>query len=228
MRNLKYPYIFCFCTMLLAIILSIVLKPQHTLSQQLPEMQLSNSIPQVAAKWEWIPQYSLDIVNPALNDLLSNIYDQLLSRFYQNDQGQVIMLSVSYGQKQIDDGTLHLPEVCYPAQGFILDSAPRKKNIKTSHGVLNVKQLSVTKNNRHEFITYWTMLGTYNVSGNWEAKLRQVNYGLNNQIPDGLVFRISSLGRADQVNIALHEEFIQSLVSSMNAHARWRLTGMQK
>lgn len=227
MQNHKYAYFFCFCTMVMAVALSILLKPQDTLSAQLPDLQLSSAIPKVAGGWEWIPQYSLDIVNPALNDLLANVYDQLLGRFYQNGQGQVVMLSVSYGHKQIDDGTLHLPEICYPAQGFTLDSSPFKKVITTPYGMLKVKQLAVSKNNRHEFITYWTMLGTYNVSGNWETRLRQINYGLNNQIPDGLVFRISSLGNGDAQNIALHEKFIQALVSSMDEHARWRLSGLR-
>lgn len=214
--------------MLVACLLSTGLKPEQTLiNTDSNSPQLAQLIPEAFETWRYIPQYSVTIVSPELNDLLSTIYDQIVSRFYKNSKGDLIMLSVSYGQQQIDDGSLHLPEVCYPAQGFSLEERPVSSTIQTKFGPLKVKRLFVKKDNREEFITYWTMLGHTNVRGGWETKYEQIKYGLHGTIADGLIFRISSIGKSDTRTIALHNAFIHSLLASLDSDARFRLTGLK-
>lgn len=226
MANSKRAYILFFFSMALALILSILLKPQHKVSDLLPPIQLKTLIPEKFGEWQNVPQYSITIVNPEINDLLGTIYDQILNRFYKNANDELIMLSISYGEQQIDDGSLHLPEICYPAQGFTLQERPYESNIQTTFGPLKVRRMTVNKDNRQEFITYYTMMGSVNVRGVLETKLHQLKYGLNGLIADGMVFRISSIGDANTHNIALHNYFIQSLLLSLNTADRKRLTGL--
>jgi EpsI family protein len=225
MADSKRVYILFFCTMFFALLISMHLRPQQKLSDLLSPVQLNSLIPETFGQWRNVPQYSITIVNPEINDLLSSLYDQVLNRFYKNAHDELIMLSISYGDQQIDDGSLHLPEVCYPAQGFTLQARPNDSNIQTSYGALKVRRLTVNKDNRQEFITYYTMIGSINVRGGVKTKLQQIKYGLNGLIADGMVFRISSIGNADMHNIALHNDFIQSLLSSLNSVDRKRLSG---
>ncbi len=228
MSTNKTSSILFFISMLLACLLSTGLKPEQKLVDTASnDQQFAQLIPEAFETWQYIPQYSVTIVSPELNDLLSTIYDQIVSRFYKNSQGDLIMLSVSYGQQQIDDGSLHLPEVCYPAQGFSLEEKPASSTIQTKFGPLKVKRLYVKKDNREEFITYWTMLGHTNVRGSWETKYEQIKYGLQGTIPDGLIFRISSIGKSDEQTISLHNAFIHSFLASIDSNARVRLTGLQ-
>ena len=59
-------------------------------------------------------------MDPGQKALLDRLYEQQLSRTYENAQGYRIMLSIAYGGNQRDELELHKPEVCYVAQGFVL------------------------------------------------------------------------------------------------------------
>jgi EpsI family protein len=59
-----------------------------------------------------------------------------------------------------------------------------------------VRRLFTSKGSREEPLTYWFTVGDRAVQG-WNARLVELSYTLTGQIPDGLLFRVSSID-ADQ------------------------------
>jgi EpsI family protein len=121
---------------------------------------------------------------------------------------------------------VHKPEICYPAQGLpILNLVAGVFN--TGFSEIPVKRLVASRGNGAEPITYWITVGdTVAISGlKW--KLAQLKYGLTGRVPDGLLFRVSSIGRTGEEEIAyrLQEEFIRDLLKPLSPESRKRLIG---
>jgi EpsI family protein len=137
------------------------------------------------------------------------------------------MLSIAYGENQSDGVALHYPEVCYPAQGFQLISiAPSV--LDTQFGTIAGKQLMTRLGNRSEPVTYWTTLGDKVVPGGIRTKLAQLEYGFNGLIPDGLIFRVSSIDNSPQKGYADQQQFAQELLAAMSSSTRLRLAGLTR
>src|SRR5690606_39144111 len=154
------------------------------------------------------------IADPELQAKLDKIYNQTLTRTYVNSRNERIMLSIAYGGDQSDSMAVHKPEVCYPAQGFQI--LKNKSGIfSTGEGDIPVKRLVATQGPRIEPITYWTTVGdTVAVSGiKW--KLQQMKYGLTGSIPDGLLFRISSIQADESAAYRNQDDFTRALIGAL-------------
>ena len=79
---------------------------------------------------------------------------------------------------------------------------------------------------RSEPITYWTTVGNRVVRSGKETKIEQLRYGFKGQIPDGLLFRVSSINYDTQAAYATQQAFIQTLITSLPAENRLRLAGI--
>ncbi|MCP2821205.1 EpsI family protein, partial [Salmonella enterica subsp. enterica serovar Typhimurium] len=72
----------------------------------------------------------------------------------------------------------------------------RKGTLDTGLGLIPVRRLEThLSQNRFEPITYWTTIGSQALIGGATKKLAEMRYGLKGEIPDGLLFRISSIDR---------------------------------
>ena len=78
---------------------------------------------------------------------------------------------------------------------------------------------------RSEPVTYWVIVGKQPVSSGLTLKLAEMRYTLRGIIPDGILFRVSSIDR--DIDRAYHRqaEFASDLVASATPAARTRLTG---
>ena len=56
-------------------------------------------------------------------------------------------------------------------------------------------------------------------------KLVQFKYGLTGMIPDGLLIRVSSIGKAGEPAFEKHAEFVRALMGAIDTGARARLIG---
>lgn len=212
--------------MVMSLALSTAITPTHRIARDRP-IQLNSMIPNAFGDWQELPAAQTAIVNPQQAETLSSIYSQLLSRTYvHRATGTRIMLSVAYGEDQRDGMQLHYPEVCYPAQGFELISS-RKDVLKTPSGPIPVKRLTTTlARQRYEPVTYWTMLGNRAVLGGTDKKLAELHYGLHRQIPDGLLFRVSSISADTEAAFEMQNRFLVDLLGTMTPEARQRLAGL--
>ena len=204
--------------------MAMALKPTVKIADSGPKINLEVLIPKAFGDWKVDETIVPLLADPELQARLNKIYNQILTRTYVNPQGERIMLSIAYGGDQSDAMSVHKPEICYPAQGFqILKNA--SDTFSTGDGSIPVKRLVATQGQRIEPITYWTTVGdTVAVSG-WAWKLNQMKYGLTGKIPDGLLFRISSIQADDAKAYQTQDGFARDLLKAMSPSGRQRIIG---
>jgi len=211
--------------MLLAAGAAVLLKPTQMLAEQQAPIDLETMIPRQFGDWQEEAQRSGHIINPQIQEKLDKIYTQTLSRTYVNTMGERIMLSIAYGADQRDANQLHYPEVCYPSQGFQVVSI-QPGILRTDFGDIRVKRILTVMGSRSEPLTYWTTVGNQVVMGGKETKLEQLRYGLRGQIPDGFLFRVSSITSDAEGGYALQQDFSRALIAALPAKDRLTLAGL--
>lgn len=225
MNKLIIQVIIVFVAMVSASISATLLRPTHKIAKDGNPVVLESLIPKKFAGWQEIEVGGANIVNPQQKEEIERIYSQTLSRTYVNDKGEYVMLSIAYGEDQSDSNQLHLPDVCYPAQGFQVKSSS-KETISTSYGSIPVKRLLTVLGTRSEPLTYWTTVGDKVAIGGKAVKLEQLKYGFNGKIPDGMIFRVSTVTPDEQYGFDVQQRFIQDIVASLNPQDRQRVAGL--
>lgn len=201
------------------------LRPTHYLADTRPD-KLATLIPATFGEWKQLAVMT-GIVNPQQQQLLDELYTEQVSRTYVAPDGYRIMLSVAYGKNQNDSFQVHLPEICYPAQGFQVLSSERGQ-LGTEFGAIPVKRLKTSyQSQRIEPVTYWTTIGDHAVQSGVDKKLKEIEYALSGQIADGLLFRMSSIDPDITRAHARHEQFARALLQSISPNDRHRLAGLQ-
>lgn len=207
--------------------LAVAMRPTHKIAEQEPAIDLQAMIPHAFGEWREEAQSVAQIVDPQQKEVIDRIYKQTLSRTYIDAKGYRVMLSIAYGDDQTDSSELHYPEVCYPAQGFQVDSN-RIGELRLQSGNIPVRRLeTVLGQQRHEPVTYWTMIGKQAVLGGMERKLAELRFGLRGSIPDGLLFRVSSIDPDAERAFTFHKQFVEELVGAVEPGVRQRLSGLQ-
>ncbi len=211
--------------MLCASFLAYALKPTDKIADDAEPVKLESLFPKEFGVWAEVPQASGGIVNPQQQLVIERIYSQTLSRTYVDNQGNYIMLSVAYGENQSDANQLHLPDVCYPAQGFQIHKA-EKGVLNTDFGSIPVKRLYTVLGNRNEPLTYWTTVGNTVAIGGFQTKIAQLQYGFQRKIPDGLILRVSSISRDLDEAYKVQDDFVKSLIANLTPEQRLRVAGI--
>lgn len=206
------------------------MKPRTLLAELRPTpLNLETAVPTQFADWQMANDGFQGVVNPQVQENLNRIYTQILTRTYINRTGQRIMLSIAYGEDQSRRGGLqvHQPEICYPAQGFEIRSS-QAGTLNLENGTIPVRRLAtVFANQRFEPVTYWTMTGDKATVPGYDKRIVELKYSLQGAIPDGLLFRVSSIGSDTAVQYELQNRFIESLVRSLKVDMRSQIAGVR-
>jgi EpsI family protein len=198
--------------------------PRQYLSNQRAALNLDRVLPTEFGTWR-LDQQAPGLVNPELNEALSRIYTQMVSRTYVNDKGERVMLAVTYGPDQRADRAVHYPEICYPAQGFRIASN-HAGSIDIGENRVSVRRLETNYNNtRMEPVTYWTTIGDYTSVGGFRKRLLELRYGLSGIVPDGILFRVSSIGADSSKEFDRQNRFTKELLLTVRSEDRTLLTG---
>lgn len=200
------------------------MRPTHLIADQRPKIELEKLVPIQFGDWRELKQSNGQIVNPQQEALLAKIYSQTLTRSYINSAGAVVMLSIAYGTNQSDDLAFHYPELCYPAQGFEVTSKDTGR-LETSINTIIVNRLVTKLKTRHEPVTYWTVLGDDVVEPGLATKLSQIRFGIKRQVPDGLIFRVSSIDTQTKTAFSTHDGFAIALAAAIPTTSGQRLFG---
>lgn len=192
---------------------------------RIPGIQLNTAIPQQFGSWRIDPNQATQVVNPQAQQLLDKLYGQVLARTYVNAQGYRVMLSLAYGNDQRGALQAHKPEVCYAAQGFNL-LRNDIFDIDTPYGKIPGRRMSTQLGSRFEPVTYWFTLGDRTVHNRFERRLAEVRIGLTGQVPDGLLFRISSIDIDPERAYSEHDRFATELLAAVAPDDRIRLSGL--
>jgi EpsI family protein len=103
----------------------------------------------------------------------------------------------------------------------------RLDQIQLPQGQILVRRLATRLGSqRKEPVTYWTTVGEQVVQGDIDKKWAEMSYGMRGLIPDGLLFRISSLDADTARAFEWQNQFVKDAVQALPAAARARLTGI--
>jgi EpsI family protein len=203
----------------------IVARPGTKAADRGQSLSLETAVPKSFGEWRELPEQGVQVVNPQTKELLDKLYSQILSRTYVNKQGYRIMLSMAYGDDQRGALQAHKPEVCYPAQGFRLHDNVLGA-LTTSFGPVEVRRLHTSLGPRVEPVTYWFTIGEHVIQNKMQKRMAEIRLGLTGQIPDGLLFRISSIDNDTKRGFAMQQQFAADLLASVPPATRKRLSGL--
>jgi EpsI family protein len=190
-----------------------------------PAIQLETALPKRFGDWREVPLRSAQVINPQTQAMLDRLYSQNVSRTYVNARGYAVMLSVVYGDDQRGGLRAHMPEVCYPAQGFAVHDK-RSARLLTAAGAIEVQRLETQLGGRIEPVTYWFAYADQVVSGRFEQRWAELRLALSGQVPHGLLFRVSSIDAGANEAFQQQDRFVNDLLAAMSEADRRRVTGL--
>ena len=201
------------------------LRPQQRLADLKPKINLDVQIPRIFGEWKEDATMVPILPKPEIQAALDALYSSALARTYVNAAGQRVMLSVAYGSDQGSETTaVHRPEFCYSAEGFEVDDLGEDE-VGIAGRSLAVRRLMGVRGQRRESITYWVTLDDTATLPGVGRKLAQIRYGFRGEIPDGMLFRVSSMGMSETESFALQDRFLNDLAGTMDPSIRKRYFG---
>jgi EpsI family protein len=206
---------------------AIFVRPGTKAGDRGPTIDLETMVPRQFGAWHEEQRPAAQVINPQTKELLDKLYSQILSRTYVNAEGYRIMLSIAYGNDQRGALQAHKPEVCYPAQGFKLQSLTAGI-LDTEFGGIPATRLFTTMGQRKEPVTYWFTVGDSAIKSGIEKRIVEFRYGLTGQIPDGMLFRVSSIDGDQPRAYRFQDQFVTQLLGSVPPADRLRLSGLGK
>ena len=206
-------------------VLAAVAKPTRRLADERPPIKLEAVFPDHFGAWQVAPVAGA-LVRPSDEaGRFYCIYDELLERIYLNSTGERVMLSVAYGTDQSVGLQVHRPEVCYPGNGFSVTRLERL-DLPLAGRALRGTRMLAARPGRSEPITYWTVLGDVVENDNRAFRWRQIKSGLQGQILDGMLVRISSFDANPERGWAQQLAFAGELVAAVPDALRVRVIGV--
>jgi len=207
---------------------SVVARPDPSTARLEPTISLETMIPKHFGDWHEKP--FVYVVNPQAQELMDKLYSETLSRTYVNSSGYHIMLSLAHGRDQRGGLQAHKPEVCYPANGFMLHKS-EPGQLVTPFGEISVVRMFASKGSRVEPLTYWFKFGDEAVTGNeadrnLRRRMVELRYNFTGRIPDGLLFRVSSIDPDQTRAKQMQDQFVNQLLLAVSPAERRRLSGL--
>jgi EpsI family protein len=214
--------------MLAAMALAVVMEPHNLMARTHDAFNIDKHLPTQFGDWK--PVAGLNVIAPAPPDSLEReVYNQEASRGFVDPDGNVVMLVVAYGESQSDRLQLHHPEVCYTAQGFrVSRTTPFKLDYSPSAPPLKVTRLVAQREDRIEPISYWMRIGYDNSNSNWTRQMLKLGYGLRGWVPDGALFRVSTVGVPAEQGFKIQDRFIRDLLHAVDPATREFMVGDPK
>jgi EpsI family protein len=203
------------------------LRPHASWYEQLGRPDYQTVIPTQFGDWVDAGDIENVLVTPEQADIIKTIYTQTLSRLYVHRlSGRRIMVSVAHGLDQTYPHQMHWPEVCYPAQGFQIESTSNDQiAIGTRH--LSVARMTVVRNGVREQVTYWMRTGDQVTRGSLGLNVARIRLGIRGYKADGLLFVLSEISSDSSSSDELESRFIFDLLTSVNHREQAALIGRQ-
>ncbi|WP_300752145.1 exosortase-associated protein EpsI, B-type [Janthinobacterium sp.] len=206
-------------------VLTKVVTPTVKMSEGKPALDLTALVPSEFGQWHEDRNAAAAVVNPETEAAIAKIYTQTLARTYVNAAGDRVLLSVAYGDDQRGEATqAHRPEICYTAQGFAI-TRNDVGVLKAAQRNIPVRRLVAVSGSRNEPITYWVTVGDRATLPGVGRKLLQLFYGLGGKVPDGLLFRVSTIQPDRAAAYALQDQFVNALFDHIGKAPTEKLAG---
>ncbi|KQR80204.1 hypothetical protein ASG07_15535 [Sphingomonas sp. Leaf343] len=179
-------------------------------------------MPRVIGDWRYMTASGL--VLPPTDELSNRLYDQVLTRIYENRNGMQLALLIAYGSTQNTSLQLHRPENCYPAQGFEL-SEPQSVPIRLGGVAAEAREVRAERAGIVEHLLYWARIDrTFTVDGS-EDRSAVIAANLKGYLPDGVLVRLSMPGTDAMASVAMLEDFNGRMIDALSDAGRHLLLG---
>ena len=192
-------------------------------TDKFPRIDLKESVPDTFGVWRTIDE-TVQVVKPTTG--IEGIYDEVLTRTYVDPKGDRIMLSIAWGDDQRGERQVHRPDICYPSQGFNVETVS-DGTLETPFGDIGVRRLVTSAGPRHEPVTYWVTMAGGVVRNDFDRRIVQLRLLRTRQIPDGLLFRVSSIDRDAAHAFKVQQQFAADLIAAMSPAVRARVSGLK-
>lgn len=203
---------------------AIFLNPTKKLSDGGAAIDIALSVPKRFGQWQYDNTISPISPSPDQAQSLAATYDQIVSYTYVNATRQQVMLSVAYGSAQKQGLRAHRQEACYQAQGFKISNLKTVDLLVLGKSV-QATQMIATYGSRIEPVTYWFTMGDHVVRSYIARQVVQLQYALSGYIPDGYLFRVSTLNSDTASGLELQHRFTSELMQAITPELRARLLG---
>jgi EpsI family protein len=204
-----------------ALLLAEKLKPRQLLANSREGYDYEKLVPMTFGDWNAVSMMQGQIVDPNLADTIERFYTQTVTRAYVESDASLLMLSMAYGEVQNDEMRIHLPEVCYTAQGFSVSSLG-ERIASIGRRTVPISTAVATLGERREMVSYFVKVGDTLVGRGLKRKLAQMRYSLLGVVPDGLLVRVSSFDQDADVAFNRHLRFFRQFsvsISELGQHA---------
>jgi EpsI family protein len=208
---------------------SHALQPTQYAAQR-NHIQLQNMIPSRFSHWSQEPDAAGAVVaSPQLEATVAQVYAQSLMRVYRGADGARVMLSIAYSTDQRGNSGhhVHLPEVCYPAQGYML-AERANGSVLVAGRAIPMTRMVARQGTRTEPLMYWVTLDGQPENDALKFKIDQVRASLlHGVVQDGLIFRVSVIDDNPQHAYQTESEFLNALFAALSPHARQAFFGIR-
>ncbi len=160
---------------------------------------------------------------------LEYVYDVVVSQKYENVDGKVVMVSMTWSRDGIRRAG-HPQEICFNASGFTV-TLPRQVSIQAAGNKLDVIAFTGRQGDMVQDVVYWRVTG-----GKHDVRLdekyllthrfREVAALLMGDIPDNLMVRVSTWRRESDPPSTVHIDYIKAYLQSVSPSTRRFLTGV--
>jgi EpsI family protein len=181
-------------------------------------MDLAAVIPARVGDWR------MSVQDTSLGSKEARFLNETLFRTYTRKDGKTIILVVAYGADQRKKFNIHMPETCYRASGYEVESLGR---FSMDSPYLKLRRLLVKDGPTTEPVQYWIVLNGRPVTSEFEKRVKHFYYSLLGAEADGVLVRVSSMStsRDPDREYEVQKEFITSLYQSVKPELRRVLFG---
>jgi EpsI family protein len=230
MRTNRVQVVLASIALLTSAVLADVLAPRELMARS-GALDLEMAIPKQFGAWTLAPNVqpiapseAEGVVDPDAKN--GQIYSQEVGRSYVDRSGNLVMLMVAYGPVQNYRLKAHRPEMCYTAAGFRISEKHGEELAVSAGGPpLKVTRLVAEREARFEPISYWMRVGNDIATGVVDRQIIRLKYGLRGLIPDGALFRISTVGLSKEISYKVQDQFIRDFLAAIAPDDRKFFTG---
>lgn len=195
------------------------------------QMDVLATIPSKVGEWNAVPML-VDPVQPSLLDAFGRpvlVYDKIETRSFRNAEGTTIMLMLAYRREQHQEDRVHVPDLCYFAQGYVLGTQ-HDVPLKAGQGTITARGFTAESLERREQVLYWIRTGDLVSNQALRVRAEIFRQGLSGRLLDGLLVRASIVRPAGDAVSAKQDEadvraFLSQLVSVSSPALAKMLTG---
>ena len=172
----------------------------------MPDKDFRSLIPRHVGNWQ--SRKSDELVVPQDDEFTAKLYENLETFVYEGENIPTMMLLLAYNSVQQNDVQAHRPEVCYPAGGFPIIFS-EELAIKYKGKVISGRYLIAERDSSSfEHIIYWIRIGGAFPASWARQRLDMALINASGIVPDGALFRVSSILETNQKNTGQISHFI--------------------